>query len=149
MKSPQPLAGDLHNSCLPRVHSWREPVTIICFPFFPFLNEKILAVFCPYVTITWEGSLLISLVQISGDKGAPDGEDWASLEDPGLWAGCRDWTGLRVPSLGWMDCGAGVGERDVCLERRMGWLFGDQNDWLWCRLLYFNHCYPFSSQAPC
>lgn len=37
-------------------------------------------------------------------------------------------TGFWVPSLGWMDHGAGVGECDLCLGRRMGWLFGDQKD---------------------
>lgn len=37
-------------------------------------------------------------------------------------------TGFWVPSLGWMDHGAGVGECDLCLGRRMGWLFDDQKD---------------------
>lgn len=72
--------------------------------------------------------MLIFLVQISGNKGVLDGKDGTSPEDPGLGAGCRDYTGLRAASPGWIDGGIGVDACVLCLGRRVECLFGDQND---------------------
>ena len=99
--------------------------------------------FYPHITIICEDSSFLFLVQILGNK---CGSWWRGLTiTRRFWtlSGWRDHTGPWVASRGWME----VSECGFYLEKRVEWLFGDQKDWLWYKLLFANS-FPFLPRHP-